>query len=256
MPKIITVANQKGGVGKSTTSYAVGKGLIKLGKSVLFIDLDPQSNLTYTMNADDSRSTSYELLTLKTTILNTIQNTVSGSIIAASAMLSVADVEVTTIGKEFRLKEALLSLEIQYDYIIIDTPPSLGILTINAFVASDLVLIPAQADIYSLQGIGQLYNTINAVKKYCNPKLEVLGIVLTRFTTRSILSRDMYQMIEETANQMNTKVFKTVIRECVALKEAQANRTDIFSYAPKSNASYDYDSLINEILKEDSNIVK
>ncbi len=251
MAQIITVANQKGGVGKSTTAYAVGKGIMERGFRVLFIDLDPQSNLSYTIQADDTKPTAYELLTLKAPIQGLIQQTAGGDILPSSAMLSVADVEVTAIGKEFRLKEALVSLIGSYDYIIIDTPPSLGILTINALVASDAIIIPAQADVYSLQGIGQLYSTIDAVKRYCNPNLKVLGIVLTRYTPRSILSRDMSQIIEETAQKMQTKVFHTVIRECIALKEAQASRSDIFCYAPKSNAAADYRSLIAEILGEE-----
>lgn len=251
MGRIITVANQKGGVGKSTTAYAVGRGIMERGFRVLFIDLDPQSNLSYTMQAEEGSPGAYELLTLKAPIQSLIQQTAGGEILPSSSMLSVADVEVTAIGKEFRLKEAISSLTDGYDYIIIDTPPSLGILTINALVASDAIIIPAGADVYSLQGIGQLYSTIDAVKRYCNPALKVLGIVLTRFTPRSILSRDMSQIIEETAHRMQTKVFGTVIRECVALREAQASRSNIFCYAPKSNAVADYRSLTTEILGEE-----
>lgn len=134
-----------------------------------------------------------------------------------------------------------------YDYIIIDTPPALGLLTINALTASDGIIITAQADIYSLQGIGQLHETIEAVKKYCNPALHLQGILLTRYSPRAVLSRDMGEMIEATASQIKTFVYKTVIRECISLKEAQARKQDIFTYAPKSNASKDYLSFIGEL---------
>ena len=140
----------------------------------------------------------------------------------------------------------------KYDYCIIDTPPALSILTINALTACTGAIIPAQADIYSLQGIGQLNNTIQTIKKYCNPALTIKGIILTRYNSRSVLSKEVTEMIEQTAAELNTKVFDTKIRECTAMKEAQAMKQDIFTYAPKSNASADYNAIIKELLEREN----
>ena len=136
-----------------------------------------------------------------------------------------------------------------YDYIIVDTPPALGILTINALTACTGAIIPAQADIYSLQGIGQLNSTIETVKKYCNPSLSIMGIVITRFNGRSIIRREVAEMLEHTADQLHTKLFSSKIRECTALVEAQATKQNIYSYAPRSNATADYKALVDEIIK-------
>ena len=155
---------------------------------------------------------------------------------------------LTATGKEYRLKEALAALG-EYSFIIIDTPPALGILTVNALAASDSIIIPAQADAYSLAGIGQLHQTIEAVRQYCNPNLNILGIVMTRHNPRSILSRDLTRLIKQTAEHLGSKLFHSFIREAVAVREAQAKRQSIFSYAPKSHAAADYLSLVNEILR-------
>jgi len=248
--QILTIANQKGGVGKSTTVHALGMGLIRSGKRVLFIDLDPQGNLSYSMNAQPGGATAYEMLTGKANVTAAIKHTDQGDLIAAAPLLSAADMEINTVGKEYRLKEAIQPILAKYDYILIDTPPALGILTVNALTASDGVIITAQADIFSLQGIGQLYATIEAVRTYCNKQLEIRGILLTRHSARSVLSRDIAEMITDTAKQLNTFVYKTVIRECIALKEAQASRQDIFGYALKSNAAADYSALVDEVLRE------
>ncbi len=247
MSQIISIANQKGGVGKSTTAHALGAGLHLKGYKVLLVDLDPQGNITYTAGADNKQNTAYELLTGRATIKEVIQETQQGDIIPAGRGLTRLDLELNTTGKEYKLKEILEPLRMNYDYIIIDTPPALGLLTINALTASDSIIITAQADIYSLQGIGQLHETIEAVKKYCNPALHLQGILLTRYSPRAVLSRDMGEMIEATASQIKTFVYKTVIRECISLKEAQASKQDIFTYAPKSNASKDYLSFIGEL---------
>lgn len=248
--KILTIINQKGGVGKSTTAHAIGSGLIRKEKKVLFIDLDPQGNLSYTLKADTAADGLMEALLKQSRIENAIQKIDGNNIIPSSAALVGADTTLVMIGKEYRLREALAPIAKNYDYIIIDTPPALGILTVNALTASDSVIIPAQADIYSLQGIAQLYDTIHIIKQYCNSNLNVLGIVLTRYTPRAILSRDVAKMLDETAENFKTKLFKTAIRECISLKEAQACQQDIFSYAPKSNASADYANLLDEILRE------
>lgn len=249
MQEIISIINQKGGVGKSTTAQALGAGLILKGFKVLLIDLDAQGNLSYTAGADITGLTVIDVLEQRTSPEQAIQRTAQGDIIPASPSLAGADMLLTQTGKEYRLKEAIEPLKSMYDYFIIDTPPALGILTINALTACTGVIIPAQADIYSLQGIGQLYHTIKTVKQYCNPDLKIKGILLTRHNNRTVLSRDMAEMIEETAKQLNTIVYKTTIRETVTVKEAQASRTDLYSYSPKSNAAADYTAFIEEVIK-------
>jgi len=163
--------------------------------------------------------------------------------------LAGADIIITATGKEYRLKEALKPISGLYDYCIIDTPPALGILTINALTACSGAIIPTQADIYSLQGIGQLYNTIQTVKEYCNPDLIIKGIVLTRYNSRAIISREVAEKLKEIADQLETKLYNAAIRECTALKEAQATKKDIYSYAARSNAAADYMQLVDEIIK-------
>ena len=249
MSKAIAVINQKGGVGKSTTALAIGAGLSLKGYSVLFIDLDAQGNLSYTLGADTKGYNAMGVLERPETAKEEIQHTPQGDIIASSPKLAGADKLLEETGKEYRLKEALESLQGAYDYIIVDTPPALGILTINALTACTGAIIPAQADIYSLQGIGQLNSTIETVKKYCNPSLSIMGIVLTRFNGRSIIRREVAEMLERTAEQLHTKRFSSKIRECTALVEPQATKQNIYSYAPRSNATADYKALVDEIIK-------
>lgn len=250
MKECIAVINQKGGVGKSTTSNAIGAGLFQRGYKVLFIDLDAQGNLSYSMKCENKPLSSLEVLTGTATAKEATLTTPQGDIVPASPALASADTIITDTGREYRLKEALEPLKGDYDYIIIDTPPALGTLTINALTACDSVIIPAQADIYSLQGIGQLNQTIQTVKRYCNKELTIKGIVITRYSPRAVLTRDMTDLLEDTAKQLNTKVFTSRIRECIALKEAQASQIDIFTYSPRSNAGIDYKALLEEMIGE------
>lgn len=251
MKEIIAVINQKGGVGKSTTAQAIGQGLTLKGNKVLFVDLDAQGNLSYSLNASQTNKTVLEVLTKQAEAEEVIQETATGDIMPSSLQLSGADLMLTEMGKEYRLKEAIEPIKSKYDYIIIDTPPALGILTVNALTACTGVIIPAQADIYSLQGIGQLNSTLEAVRKYCNDSFTLKGIVLTRFNKRAVLSRDVADLLEETAKTLNTKLYKTHIREAVAIKEAQIQKACLFTYAPKSNASIDYMNLVEEVINND-----
>lgn len=249
--KTLAIINQKGGVGKSTTAHALGAGLTLKGNKVLYVDLDAQGNLSYTLKANASGYNSLGVLERPETIKEEIQITSEGAILASAAKLASADKNIVETGKEYRLRKALKLIAEEYDYCIIDTPPTLGIVTINALTACDYAIIPAQADIYSLQGlVGQINETIKAVKEYCNSELKVIGIVLTRFSARSILSRDLAEVIEETAKKLDTKVFNTKIRECISIKEAQVSQKDIYSYAPRSNAAADYKELLEEVMKE------
>ena len=252
MSKALAIINQKGGVGKSTTALAIGAGLSLKGYSVLFIDLDAQGNLSYTLGADTKGYNAMGVLERPETAKEEIQHTPQGDIIASSPKLAGADKLLEETGKEYRLKEALDSLQGAYDYIIVDTPPALGILTINALTACDSVIIPAQADIYSLQGVEQLAETIKPVKKYTNPALTIEGILLTRYSSRSVLSRDIAELAEQLAAKLGTKLFKTTIREAIAVKEAQISQRSLFSYAPKAKVTEDYSRFIAEIIGEES----
>jgi len=249
MKEIISVINQKGGVGKSTTSHLIGCGLTERGFKVLFIDLDSQGNLSYTVGVDRKGPSSLGVLTQETNVKEAIKQTQYGDIIQSSSALAGADAVITALGKEYRLKEALETIKEDYDYIVIDTPPALGILTINALTASDSIVIPTQADIYSLQGIAQLRETVHVVRQYCNKDLKIKGILLTRYNNRSVLSREMADLLLQTASKLGTKLFKTCIRENITIREAQLSQKSVFEYAPKSNAAQDYNSFLDEILK-------
>ena len=249
--KTITVTNQKGGTGKTTTAIQLAAGLSLKGYKTLSIDLDAQGNLTYTAGAKTNGATAPGVLTGEVKAEDAIQHTPSGDIIAANKALAGADAFIADTGKEYRLKEALESLQAAYDYIIIDTPPALGILTINALTACNSVIIPAQADIYSLQGIEQLADTMKPVKKYCNPNLKIAGILLTRYNSRSVLSREVAELAEQLADKLGTKLFKTTIREAIAVKEAQISQQSLFDYAPKAKVTEDYRAFIEELLEQE-----
>lgn len=249
MAKILTVTQQKGGTGKTTTAHAIGAGIARRGGKVLFLDLDPQGNLSYTMNADTSQLGALEILTRQTEAAAAIQHTPQGDIIPAGQSLATAEMTLTQTGKEHRLAEALKPLQRAYTHIIIDTPPALGTLTINALTAADDVIIPCLADAYSIQATGQIADTIATVKQYCNPRLKIAGLLITRYNPRQILTRDTAGLLERAAAALKTKVFQTRIRETVTIREAQARQTDIFTYAPKSNAAADYAAIVKEYCK-------
>ena len=247
--KVIAIINQKGGVGKSSTSEALAAGLSLKGYKCLAVDLDGQANFSYTVGVRTDGATVLGVLTGEVKVSDAIQHTEQGDIIAASKALSGADAFISDTGKEYRLKEALEALQGVYDYVIVDTPPALGILTINALTACNSVIIPAQADIYSLQGIEQLADTIKPVKKYCNPSLKISGILLTRYSPRAVLSREIAELAEKLAKKLGTKLFTTTIREAIAVKEAQISQQSLFEYAPKANVTEDYRAFIEEFLE-------
>lgn len=205
----IRVINQKGGVGKSTSAHAIGAQLMQQGNKVLYIDTDPQGNLSFAMGANMGGYGTMGILERPETIQQEIQHTPQGDIVASSPNLALADKILTDTGKEYRLKESLEKVSGLYDYVIIDTPPALSVLTVNALTACTDVLIVAQADIFSLQGIGQLNNTIDTIKKYCNPQLKIDGIAITRYNGRAILSKDMAETMQAMAEQMHTKLYTT-----------------------------------------------
>lgn len=250
MAIIFSINNQKGGVGKTTTSHALAAGFAAKGKKVLLIDADPQANLSLSVGADISKATIYDVLRGKVSVTDSLQHLGDLDVIPSNILLSGADMEFTKTGREFLLKEVLDPVKGNYDFVVIDSPPSLGILTVNSLTASDKVIIPMTADIFALQGMDQLGTTIQQVRKWTNPNLTIAGILLTKHSNRTILSRDLAEMIELTAQSMGTKVFDTKIREGIAMREAQTQQTDIFEYAPKSNPGMDYALLIDEILED------
>lgn len=246
--EVIAILNQKGGVAKTTTTACIGAGLNREGYKVLYIDLDPQCNLSDIVGASTESKTVLELLQRKATVEGVIQRTTQGDIIPSSAGLAQEGI-LTATGKEYRLKEVLEPIKGVYDYVLIDCPPSLGILTINALTAATSCIIPSQADKLSLQAIEQFKGTLEVIKRYTNPQITVKGIVITRYNGRAVLSRDYADMLQEIAESLNSVVFSARIRECIAVKEAQAMQQDIFTYAPKSNGARDYKALIDEITK-------
>lgn len=245
---IYSIVNLKGGVSKTTTAAALWAGLNDRGHKALAIDLDPQQNLTYNSGADVSYKTVLSLLTCEGTAEEAIQHTHMGDIIAASKALAGADAFLVETGKEYRLKEALEPIEDEYEYIIIDCPPSLGALSVNALTACNKAIAPAQADYFSLQGIEQLAESVKSVKKYCNHELEILGILLTRYNDRTILAQNITKYVEQISDKLNTRLFNTKIREAIAIKESQLNQKSIFEYAPGSNVANDYSAFIDEVL--------
>jgi len=245
----MTVVNQKGGVGKSTTAAAIAGGLTICGLQVLSVDLDAQGNLSHTLRAlGKPHKSILEVLLGELHVEDAIQHTDCGDLIPASRNLSGADAFLSDTGKEYRLKEALSTMACVYDYIIIDSPPALGIATVNALTAADRAIIPAQADIYSLQGVEQLAGTISTVKRYCNPGLAIDGILLTRYSPRSILSREVQGLMAQLAEKLGTRLYKTTIREAVAVKEAQISRQSLFEYAPTAKVTDDYREFLTEVL--------
>lgn len=246
--EIISIVNRKGGVGKTTTAHALGAGLMARGYKVLFIDLDNQCNLSYSIGAINPGLTSYEVLTNTSNINESILEINGAYILPASQHLISIEKSLDTPGKEYRLKEALEELNIKFDYAVIDTPANLGTLTVNALTTSNKVIIPVQAEVYSVQGVLMIQEMIEAIQKYFNSRLTVDGLLLTRYSARSILSRQMKESLEEVAESIGSKLYTAKIREAVAVKEAEVMQQDIFTYDAKSNPAKDYNDFIDEFL--------
>lgn len=245
---VLSMANQKGGVSKTTTTQALTTLLNRQGKKTLAVDLDPQGNLSFAMKANlDGTPTVYNVLKGELSAEEILQTTESGDLLPANILLSGADTEFTSTGREYLLKEVLQSISNNYEYIVIDCPPALSILTINAFVASDYIVVPSLADVFSLQGMAQLNNTIQSVKKYCNPKLKVAGILLTRFNHRINLSGHIQTLLNGATKSMDAKLFNTCIRNSISVQESQYQRENMTDYDGKSNAMIDYTNFFIEL---------
>ena len=257
MAKVISLVNQKGGVGKTTTSINLAAALGKEGKKTLLIDLDPQGNASngLGLNNNDFEHDIYDVITgacnIKEAIIKTKFKNLS--IIPATINLAGVDVEFirkmyedTTFHQNEQLRMYLEEIKDKYDYIFIDCPPSLGLITLNSFTAADSVLIPVQCEYYALEGLGQLINTINLVKKHLNKSLEIEGAVLTMYDIRTNLSN---QVVKEVKKYFDDKVYKTVIPRNVRLSEAPSFGMPITTYDPKSKGARSYEKLAKEFLK-------
>ena len=251
MGKVISIANQKGGVGKTTTAVNLSTILAKKGKKVLMIDTDPQGNATSGLGINkDVNFSVYDVIINDVEIENTIQQTMVKNLEVCPSNINLAGAEVELVSmmsREHRLKEKIDNQKDKYDYIIIDCPPSLGLITLNAFTASDSLLIPVQCEYYALEGLGQLINTINLVKKHLNKDLKIEGALLTMFDIRTNLSN---QVVKEVNKYFENKVYKTVIPRNVRLSEAPSYGMPISVYDPKSKGAKSYDKFVKEFLKK------
>lgn len=250
MGKIISVANQKGGVGKTTTTVNLSTILAKKGKKVLLIDTDPQGNATSGLGIDkESDLSTYDLLITDVAAEDIIQETAIKNLYITPSNMNLAGAEVQLVSmmsREQRMKEKLDVIKNQFDYILIDCPPSLGLITLNAFTASDSVLIPVQCEYYALEGLGQLLNTVELVRKHLNKNLYVEGALLTMYDIRTNLAN---QVVREVKRFFQNKVYKTVIPRNVRVSEAPSYGMPITIYDPKSKGARSYEKFTKEFLK-------
>ncbi len=245
MAIVISLLNHKGGVGKTTSAINIGAGLVELGKKVLLLDLDPQANLSLSLGIPRQKYTIYESIRGESE-LQPYHVKANLDVITSSLDLSGAELElINEAGREYILRELFQPLQDEYDFIIIDCPPSLGLLTLNALTSSRYVIIPLQTQFLALQGLAKIKQVIDKVKFRLNKNLDIGGVVATMYDARKVLNRDVVETIHKFFGE---KVFKTYIRDNVALAEAPAQRKDIFSYSPSSPGANDYLELCKEIL--------
>jgi len=248
--KVVSIANQKGGVGKTTTAVNLSTLLAKKGKKVLLIDTDPQGNATSGLGIDKNVELStYDLLISDVTAEEIIQDTAIKNLDISPSNINLAGAEVQLVSmmsREQRMKEKIDVIKNKYDYIIIDCPPSLGLITLNAFTASDSVLIPVQCEYFALEGLGQLLNTVELVRKHLNKNLYIEGALLTMYDIRTNLAN---QVVREVKKFFQNKVYKTVIPRNVRVSEAPSYGMPISVYDPKSKGARSYEKFTREFLK-------
>lgn len=253
--KVITVTNQKGGTGKTSTALFLTYGLADRGNRVLLIDLDQQADASFAAHVGyDKNKTSFEVLTDQVNIddaivpVNEFVDLLPAS--ARMARLDVVFAESEIIDGQFKLKDALEPIESKYDYIIIDTPPAISMAVMNALTASDEVVVPTQADLFSLKGLGELATVVNQIKKRSNPNLKIAGILIGRYNARTLFAQSVADELDKIATKLHTKVFKAKIREATSIKESQNAFKSIFKYDPRGKATKDINNFINELLGE------
>ena len=252
MGKIIAVANQKGGVGKTTTAVNLAACLADAGKQVLMVDMDPQGNATSGTGAKAGKNTVYEVLLGECTMQSSICPTVQKGLYVAPVDIRLAGAEVELVSmqrREFRMRAALESVRNQFDYILIDCPPSLGLLTLNALAAAQSILIPIQCEYYALEGVTALMNTVSRVKKGINPTLDIEGILLTMLDGRTNLG---LQVVAQVKKHFKNKVFGTTIPRNVRLGEAPSHGLPIHLYDPRSTGAEAYNALAREVLRRNN----
>ena len=251
MSAVIAITNQKGGVGKTTTSSALLAGLQQAGRRVLGVDLDPQGSLGFCLGLDiDNCATVYDVMKGVKPIREVIIPSECGDILPSNILLSAAELEFNRPGREFLLKNALAEVQDEYDYIIVDTPPALNVLTVNAYVVADGLIIPMAPEILSLLGVAQIRETIDTVRRCYNSRLKVLGILLNKYNHRFTLNREVLEMAEQIAAQLDTRVFEAKIRTSVSVAEAPAHGESVLSYAPSSKPAADFRLLLDEVIRE------
>ncbi|MGQ9642982.1 MAG: ParA family protein [Ignavibacterium sp.] len=252
MAKIISIANQKGGVGKTTTAINLSSLLAAAEKRTLLVDIDPQANSSSGLSVTNQQISVYDVLSDRVRISDAIISTFMPflDLLPSNINLVGAEIELVDVeGREAKLKNALKEIGNNYDFILIDCPPSLGLLTLNALTASDSVLIPVQCEYFALEGLGQLLNTINIVKKHFNPELAIEGVLLTMFDSRLRLS---HQVAEEVRKYFGDKVYNTVIHRNVRISEAPSYGKPIILYDAISSGAKNYMSLAAELLERNS----
>ena len=245
---VITITNQKGGVGKTTTAAALLSSLHRRGAKVLGVDLDPQGSLGFSLGLDIERcATVYDVFRGEVEPESAITHAETCDILPSNILLSAAELEFNRPGREYMLKTALSKVKDQYDFVVIDTPPALNLLTVNAYVATDGLIIPMAPEVLSLLGVSQIKETIESVRSYYNSHLRVLGILLNRFNARLTLNREVLELAGQIAAQLDTKVFQTKIRTSVSVAEAPAHSASVVDYAPRCKPAQDFEDLCDEI---------